>query len=140
MKTERIRATYCYHLARMSDAFEIRKKSQQASFIRYAEEVVGGTVHPSDWQGYHSYTVESEDERTVVQFRSNLSSLDDKIIILAKQVHPNLVPAMERLEFLDDPTVSVWKMDRIPGVGFLNIIDDDDIESKLRLTVTDLTE
>jgi hypothetical protein len=124
----------------MSDAFEIRTNVQQASFNRYAEEVVGGTVHPLELQGYHSYTVESEDEQTVVQFRSDQSPLDDEIISLAKRVHPDLVPAMERLEFLDDPTVSVWKTDRIAGVGFLNMIDDDDLESKLRLTVTDLAE
>jgi hypothetical protein len=124
----------------MSDAFKIRTKVQQASFNMYAEEVVGGTVRPLDWQGHYSYTVESEDERTVVQFRSDRSPLDDGIINLAKRVHPNLVPAMERLEFLDDPKVSVWKMDKISGVGFLNMIDDDNIKTKLRLTVTDMAE
>ncbi len=62
-----------------------------------AEEVVDGTVYPLDWQGYHSYTVESEDRRTVVQFRSDQSPLDDEILNLAKRIHPNLVPVMERL-------------------------------------------
>jgi hypothetical protein len=112
----------------MSDAFEIRTIVQQSSFNRYAEKVVGGTVRPLDWQGYHSYTVESEDERTVIQFRSDQSPLDDRIITLAKRIHPNLVPAIERLEFLDDPTVSVWKMDKISGVGFLDMTHDDNIE------------
>lgn len=107
---------------------------------RYAEEVVGGTVYPLDWQGYHSYTVESEDRRTVVQFRSDQSPLDDEILNLAKRIHPNLVPVMERLEFLDDPAVSVWKMDKIPGVGFLEMIHDDNIKTKLLLTVTDMAE
>jgi hypothetical protein len=124
----------------MSDAFEIRIIVQQSSFNRYAEKVVGGTVRPLDWQGYHSYTVESEDERTVIQFRSDQSPLDDRIITLAKRIHPNLVPAIERLEFLDDPTVSVWKMDKISGVGFLDMTHDDNIETKLRLTITDMAE
>jgi hypothetical protein len=124
----------------MSDSFDMRTNAQQTSFNRYAEEVVGGTVHPLDWQGYYSYTVESEDGRTLVQFRSDQSPLDDEIINLAKRVHPNFVPTMERSEFLDDPTVSVWKMDKIPGVGFLKMIHDDIIKTKLLVTVTDMAK
>jgi hypothetical protein len=120
--------------------FERRAHDKQISFNRYAQEVVGGTVYPLDWQGYHSYTVESEDRRTVVQFRSDQSPLDEEILSLAKKIHPNLVPTTERLKFLDDTTISVWKMDKIPGVGFLKMIHDDDIKAKLPLTVTDMAE
>ncbi|KAH0333138.1 hypothetical protein KCU81_g9958, partial [Aureobasidium melanogenum] len=73
--------------------------AQRTLFNKYAEKVVGGAVCPLKWQGYYSYTVESEDGRTVIQFRSDQSPLDDEIVKLAKRVHPNLVPAMECLEF-----------------------------------------
>lgn len=114
--------------------------AQRTLFNRYAEKVIGSAVRPLEWQGHYSYTVESEDGRTVVQFRSDQSPLDDGIVKLAKRVHPNLVPAMERLEFLDDRTISVWKMDKIPGVGFLQLISDDEITTKLSATVKDMAE
>lgn len=124
----------------MFDTFEGRTHDEQTLFNGYAQEVVGGTVYPLDWQGCHSYTVESEDRCTVVQFRSEQSPLDEAILDLAKRIHPNLVPATERLEFLEDPTVSVWKMNKISGVGFLKMIHDDDIKAKLPLTVTDMAQ
>ncbi|KAG9694712.1 hypothetical protein KCU95_g5542, partial [Aureobasidium melanogenum] len=114
--------------------------AQRTLFNKYAEKVIGSAVRPLEWQGHYSYTVESEDGRTVVQFRSDQSPLNDEIVKLAKRVHPDLVPAMERLEFLDDRTISVWKMDKIPGIGFLELISDDEITTKLSVTVKDMAE
>jgi len=124
----------------MSDLFDTHTIITQTACNKYAEEVVGGTVHALDWQGYYSYTVESGDGRTIVQFRSDQSPLDEVIVKLARRIHPELVPVMECLGFLGESTVSVWKMDKIPGVGFLEMIHDDDIKTKLLTTVVDMAK
>lgn len=54
----------------MAEFFATHSKLSQASCDTYAEQVVGQLVRPLGWQGCFSYTLESEDERTVVQFRS----------------------------------------------------------------------
>jgi hypothetical protein len=44
------------------------------------------------------------------------------------------------LGFLGDSAVSVWKMDKIPGVGFLMMLHDDNIRTKLLTTVVDMAK
>lgn len=122
----------------MSDLFETHSNVKQIACDKYAEEVVRSPVRALGWQGYYSYTVESADGRTIIQFRADKSPLEQEVVNLAKRVHPNLVPTTVRLGFLDNSTVSVWKMDKMPGVGFLAIISDDNIKTKLLTTVVDL--
>lgn len=124
----------------MSDLFDTHSNVEQTTCDKYAQEVVGGAVQALKWQGYHSYTLESTDERTIVQFRSDQSPLDQGMVDLARKVHPDLVPQMVRLGFLDDTAVSVWRMDKIPGVGFLGMIHDDNIRTKLLVTVLDMAK
>jgi hypothetical protein len=124
----------------MSDLFYTHPNVKQAACDRYAAEVLGSPVHSLSWQGCHSYTVESTDGRTIVQFRSDQSPLDQKIVDLARTAHPDLVPAMVFLGFLDESTVSVWKMDKIPGVGLLTTVNDDNIKTKLPTTVVDMAK
>lgn len=122
----------------MSDLFDTHPNIKQPACDKYAEEVLGSPIQPLYWQGYHSYTVESKDGRTIVQFRSNQSPLDQEIVDLAKRAHPNLVPKMVRLGGFEDPNVSVWKMEKVPGVGFLMMVHDDGIERKMVTTAGDM--
>ncbi|GIZ48181.1 hypothetical protein CKM354_001125400 [Cercospora kikuchii] len=124
----------------MSDLFDTHSNVKQTACDKYAQEVVGGPIQALDWQGYYSYTVESKDGHTIVQFRSDKSPLDQEIVDLAKRVHPDLVPGMVRLGLLGDSTVSVWKMDKIPGVGFLMMIHDDNIKTKVLTTAVDMAK
>lgn len=84
--------------------------------------------------------MESTDGRTIVQFRSDRSPLDRRIVDLARTVHPDSVPATVLLGFLDDSTVSVWKMKKIPGVGYLTTVNDDNVKMKLLTTVVDMAK
>jgi hypothetical protein len=95
-------------------------------------------VRALDWQGYHSYTVESLDQRTIVQFRSVKSPLSPEKIRLAKYVHPSLVPVTEFLGTYRASSIEVWRMEKIPGVGFLEIVHDGDIVTKMLQTAEDL--
>ncbi|KAF2764577.1 hypothetical protein EJ03DRAFT_281803, partial [Teratosphaeria nubilosa] len=123
-----------------SDLFDTHTNVKQTACDKYAEEVVCGPVRALDWQGYHSYTVESKDGNTIVQFRSDQSPIKQETVDLARRVHPDLVPVTVRLGFLGDSAVSVWKMDTIPGVGFLMMIHDDNIKTRLLTTVVDMAK
>lgn len=125
----------------MAEFFEASPGIEQSACDRYAEMVVGSTVRPLFWQGSHSYTVESNDGRTVIQFRAARSPLDENTVKLAKKIHPNLVPAMDRLYSFDDPSVSVWKMEKIHGDGFMIAMDiNPEIKTMLTTTVVDMVE
>lgn len=65
------------HFVNMTDFWEAQPGIEQNECDRYAETVVGSTIRPLSWQGCHSYTVESNDGRTVVQFRAARSPLDE---------------------------------------------------------------
>lgn len=124
----------------MSDLFDVHSTIKQSACNRYAEEIVRGPVRALLWQGYYSYTVESEDSRTIVQFRSEKSPLDQDTVNLAKRIHPHHVPSMVYLGLFGDSAVSVWKMDKIPGVGFLAMVHDSNIKEKLLTTVVDMAK
>lgn len=124
----------------MAGLFKHHKEIDRATCDRYAEKVVGGTVKALGWQGCYSYTVQSEDERTVIQFMSSDSPLDPETVHLAKKIHPDLVPKMEHLGFVDGSSVSVWKMDKISGLGFMDMECEEDIKTKLLTTVVDLAK
>lgn len=124
----------------MSDLFDTHSDVKQSSCDRYAEQVVGGSIRPLAWQGYYSYTVESEDGHTIVHFRSEKSPLDQEVLDLAKRVHGQQVPLSVYLGELAGSTVSVWKMNKIPGVGFLNMVRDDEIKKKVATIVVDMAK
>jgi hypothetical protein len=60
------------------------------------------------------------------------------MIGLAKRVHPDFVPAMEYLGTFRESPVEVWRMEKIAGVEFLEIVNDDDVAMKLLRTAGDL--
>ncbi|KAK6001304.1 hypothetical protein QM012_002635 [Aureobasidium pullulans] len=120
----------------MFDLFDTHPEISQASCDAYAEKILNQPVRPLDWQGCHSYTLESGDEQIVIQFRSAASPLDKNTVKLAKKVHPTLVPATEYLGFFESTEVTVWKMDKIPGLGIFYVMDDDDVDIKTKLPAT----
>lgn len=124
----------------MSDLFTTQTEILRALCDEYVEQVADQPVRPLDWQGCHSYTVESQDGCTVIRFRSAESPLEEGTVNLAKKAHPGLVPTMEYLGFFDDNSVTVWKMDKVPGIGFGFLLIEDDAEMKLAVAVTDMAE
>lgn len=69
------------------------------------------------------------------------SNSDPCTVRLAKKVHPDLVPAMECLGNFDNTSVTVWKMDEVPGLGFFYVFShEDDIKTKLSAMVTDMAK
>jgi len=85
--------------------------------------------------------VQSEDELSIIQFRLDTDSiLREDVARLAHKIHPSLAPACERLGEMADGTVSIWKMQRMPGLGFLYLIHDEDIRSKVLTAVADMAK
>ena len=124
----------------MSDLFDTHPEVQKEPCDQYAKQLVGGPVRALDWQGHHSYTLESSDQKTVIQFRSGQSPLDSNVVELARIIHGRLVPKTMFLGYVPGSVVSIWKMEKIPGVGFLHMVHDDRIKEKLRTTVDDLAK
>jgi hypothetical protein len=122
----------------MSDLFEQYPGTSQAEYDKFAEEIVSGPVRALNWQGCYSYTIESLDERTIIQFRSGESPLNPEMTALAKSIHPNFVPAMEYLGTYRESPIEIWRMEKIAGVGFLEIVSDEDIITKILNTAEDM--
>lgn len=72
----------------MSDLFLTQSTVKQSDCDDYAQAVLGGPCRALGWQGHHSYTVESENERTIIQSRSQESPLDQEVVDLAKTSSP----------------------------------------------------
>ena len=85
--------------------------------------------------------MQSEDELSIIQFRLDTDSiLREDVARLAHKIHPSLAPACERLGEMADGTVSIWKMQRMPGLGFLYLIHDEDIRSMVLTAVADMAK
>lgn len=120
--------------------FVTHPEVKQIACDEYAQAILDGPTRALSWQGCRSYTVESEDGKSVIQFRSSDGPLHKEIVRLAKDIYPKLVPNMELLGCFDSSTITVWKMNRLPGVMFLELLNSDDTETKLLTTTVDLAE
>jgi hypothetical protein len=121
-----------------SDLFANHPKTNQESCNELASQITGTPVLPMKWQGANTYTVESIDSDQIVQFRSDNEPFDAKLTALAKAVHGNLAPATQYNGSLQGSQVSVWTMDKLPGVGFDYLIFSEDIERKVDTAVSDM--
>jgi DNA excision repair protein ERCC-4 len=90
------------------------------------------------WQGANTYTVESIDSDQIVQFRSDNEPFDAKLTALAKAVHGDLAPATQYNGSLQGSQVSIWIMEKLPGVGFDYLVSSVGTESKLETAVSDM--
>ena len=106
----------------------------------YARGLVTGSsptqIKQAAWQGFHSYTLLlGDDGGTVLQFRSRESPLDQDTADLAKAVHGPLAPKTEFLGRMPGAEVSVCRMERLPGVGFLTVRSESLTAEMLDLTM-----
>lgn len=104
----------------MSDLFETQNEISQIECVTYAQNLVGSSVEPVPWQGFHSYTLLSESGQ-IIQFRSEASPLDISMTTLAKTIHPYVAPATTYHGLMPNSSVSVWIMEALPGIGYLFI-------------------
>jgi hypothetical protein len=122
----------------MSDLFETQNEVTQDDCDKYARNLVKGSVTPMPWQGFHSYTLQSN-SGLIIQFRSNASPLDSSTTKLAKKVHGHLAPATTYHGLMPNSSVSVWVMEIIAGVGYL-FTASTITTAKLDITVTDFAK
>lgn len=120
----------------MSDLFETQNEVTQGECVAYAQDLVGTSVRPVPWQGFHSYTLVSE-SGLIVQFRSKSSPLDISMTALAKAVHRHIAPATTYQGLMPNSSVSIWMMETLPGIGYLFIFNSITM-AKLDTTVIDL--
>lgn len=120
----------------MSDLFETQNEVTQGECVAYAQDLVGTSVRPVPWQGFHSYTLVSE-SGLIVQFRSKSSPLDISMTALAKAVHRHVAPATTYQGLMPNSSVSIWMMETLPGIGYLFIFNSITM-AKLDTTVIDL--
>ena len=104
----------------MSDLFETQNEISQIECVTHAQNLVGSSVEPVPWQGFHSYTLLSEPGQ-IIQFRSEASPLDISMTTLAKTIHPSVAPATTYHGLMPNSSVSVWVMEALPGIGYLFI-------------------
>ena len=102
----------------MSDLFQTQKEVTQGDCIAYAQTLMGTSVKPVLWQGFHSYTLLSE-SGCIIQFRSKDSPLDISMTTLAKEVHRHVAPATAYQGLMPNSSVSIWIMEALPGTGYL---------------------
>jgi len=90
----------------MSDLVETQNEVTQDDYVAYAQDLVGSSVKPVPWQGFHSYTFVSE-SGLIVQFRSKSSPIDISITALAKAVHRHVAPATTYQGLMPNSSVSI---------------------------------
>jgi hypothetical protein len=122
----------------MSDLFETQHEVTEGDCIAYAQNLVGTSVKPVPWQGFHSYTLMSE-SGLIVQFRSKSSPLDISMTALAKAIHRHVAPATTYQGLMPNSSVSIWMMEALPGNGYLFTFSKITV-AKLDTTVVDLAK
>lgn len=118
--------------------FEQHPELSPEACIRKAEEIVNGPVRALDWQGANSYTLASNDEKTVVQFRSAASPLDPNVLDMARVIHGELVPRSSLIGNMPNSTAAIWTMDKVPAVDMNHLHEDPNLRHKLVRTVHDM--
>ncbi len=122
----------------MSDLFKTQNEVTQDDCVAYAQNLVGTSMEPVPWQGFHSYTLVS-DSGLIVQFRSKSSPLDISMTALAKAVHRHVAPATTYQGLMPNSSVSIWMMEALPGTGYLFTFSRITV-GKLDTTITDLAK
>ena len=92
-----------------------------------AASLLGGPISPAAIQGDCSYTVYGgHDFQFVVQFRHQSQSLRLQTVALARDIHGYLAPTTtyrgQLGENASQETVSVYCLDRIPGISYIEFL------------------
>lgn len=80
-----------------------------------AERLVGMPVHPTPVQGAVSYTVVSDDDACVVQFRCSGSALDMSFLQCVERAYEGFTPRHEFIANLGE--LYVYKMGNVGGIS-----------------------
>ena len=83
--------------AQIADFFKENAPLTQGECDQEAQRRLAKSVHPAAVQGGTSYTVVSDDDTYVLQFRSNSSALDMQLITYAEQVYKGFTPRHKHL-------------------------------------------
>src|ERR1700722_15367985 len=102
----------------MSDLFETQDEVTQDDCDAYAQILVKSSVTPVPWQGFHSYTLQS-DSGLIIQFRSKASPLNSSMAKLAKKIHGRLAPTTTYYGLMPNSSVTVWVVEILSGIGYL---------------------
>ena len=95
--------------------FSKNASSTQQQCDQEAERITGMTVHTSPVQGGNSYTVVSDDETCVVQFRSAGSALDIDLLQCVEQAYIGFMPRHQWVGYLGD--LYVYTMGNVGGIS-----------------------
>jgi len=80
-----------------------------------AERLTGMSVHAASVQGGTSYTVVSDDETCVVQFRSGSSALDIDLLECVEQAYMGFMPRHQWVSYLGE--LYVYTMGNVGGIS-----------------------
>jgi len=122
----------------MSDLFDTQDEVTQDDCDAYAQNLVKSSVTPVPWQGFHSYTLQS-DSGLIVQFRSDASPLNSSTAQLAKKIHRHLAPTTTYYGLMPNSSVTVWVMETLPGIGYLFTVSRITVD-KQDATITDFAK
>ncbi|RSL83059.1 hypothetical protein CEP52_016814 [Fusarium oligoseptatum] len=89
---------------------------------KYAASVAGEPVTPESIQGMWSYTVTAGTKRSIVQFRAPSSSLDMKLLALARDTHGTVVANCVYYGTIGlSMPLPVYVMEKLPGVPYIQV-------------------
>ena len=116
-----------YSLKKQIAVFFEKTSTTREACDERAASLVGGPILPATVQGDCSYTVYGgDDSQFVVQFRLQSQSLRLQTVALARKIHGNLAPTTtyhgQLGENTNQETVSMYSLDRIPGISYIEFI------------------
>ena len=99
--------------AQITQFFSKNAPLTQHSCNQEAERLIHRPVHPADIQGASSYTVVSNDDTCIVQFRLSSSALNMDFIKSVEQAYNGFIPHHEFIDNYDK--LLVYKMNNVGG-------------------------
>jgi len=99
----------------ISTFFSDNTTATQKQCDQEAERLTGMSVHATSVQGGTSYTVMSDDETCVVQFRSVSSALDIDLLECVQQAYMGLTPRHRWVGYLGE--LFVYTMGNVGGIS-----------------------
>jgi hypothetical protein len=98
----------------ISTFFSKNTSSTQQQCDQEAERLTGMSVHATSVQGGISYTVVSDNETCVVQFRSGRSALDIDLLQCVEQAYMGFMPCHQWVGYLGE--LYVYTMGNVGGI------------------------
>jgi hypothetical protein len=99
----------------ISTFFSENASSTQQQCDQEAERLTGMSVHATPVQGGSSYTVVSDDETCVVQFRSSRFALDIDLLQCVEQAYMGFMPRHQWVGYLGE--LYVYTMGNVGGIS-----------------------